>query len=329
MADDKDPGETGLGQSLPDIFTKHYKETDKIGVFDPLLSVVSPPSRHGRMSGGYKLWPEAGSDPAKTLRLLSYGNSTGVWPLGNWSELVARKLEAKSLPVTLFHGAGKGNTSSQEAIRILRDAPAIRPHLAFSLSGICDIGYLLNSATQPFAHKYTRRVLDFVRETTLVSDVVYGYPDTSSPAAAWCRNQRLARVMAEELGFPLIVFLQPVQGYGTYDQSGDEKAFFTEKAKVILGAAGKPYGDCVKEFYDEVLGTLARNPSDYGHIVDFTNVFADCPGAYRDHRHQNDKGVAHLAARMLPHIEAGLLRAGLLPREALARRLQQDAAAKE
>lgn len=328
MTDDKDPSDRGLGQNLPEIFLKHYKEADKVGVFDPLLSVVSPPSRHGRMSGGYKLWPEAGSDPANTLRLLSYGNSTGVWPLGNWSELVARKLEAKLLPVTLFHGAGKGNTSSQEAIRILRDAPAIRPHLAFSLSGICDIGYLLNSATQPFAHKYTRRVLDFVRETTFVSDVVYGYPDTSSPAAAWCRNQRLARVLAEELGFPLIVFLQPVQGYGTYDQSDEEKAFYTGKAKVILGAAGKPYGDCVKEFYDEVLTTIAHNASDYDHIVDFTNVFADCPGAYRDHRHQNDKGVAHLAARMLPHIEAGLVRAGLLPREVLSRRLQQDAAAR-
>lgn len=323
LADEID---TGSGKDLSAVFARHYKETDKIGVFDPLLSVVSPPSRHGRISGGYKLWPEAGSDPAKTLRLLSYGNSTGVWPLGNWSEIVARKLEAKSLPVTLFHGAGKGNTSSQEAIRILRDAPAIRPHLAFSLSGICDIGYLLNSATQPFAHKYTRRVLDYVRETAFVTDVVYGYPDDSSPAAAWCRNQRLARVMAEELGFPLIVFLQPVQGYGRYDQSDAEKAFFNDKAKVVLGAAGKPYGDCVKEFYDEVLNIIARNASDYDHVIDFTDVFADCPGAYRDHRHQNEKGVAHLAAKMLPHIEAVLLRAGLLPREALARRLQQELA---
>lgn len=294
-------------EATVDRFTQ---ESDKIGFFDPLLSVVSPPSRHKRMEGGYKIWPEDGPDPAETLRILSYGNSTAVWPLGNWSQQVAEVLTQGGSQITLFHGAGKGSTSSQEVLRVLRDAPQIKPHLIMSLSGICDIGYLLNAPSHPFTHKYTRRVMDFVAATELVSDVVYGYPGQDSPAQVWCRNQRLARVLADEMGFPIVVFLQPVQGFGRYDQTEEERAFFESKQSVVLRAAGKPYGQCVTEFYTEVFEIMAARPQDFDHVVDFTDVFADCPMAYRDHRHQNAKGVAHLAKMMLPVVAARLQAAG-------------------
>lgn len=287
-------------EALAAALQKHSKDNDKLGYYDPLLSVVSPPSGHKRMRGGYKIWPENGANPASTLRILSMGNSTSVWPRSNWSELLAEKLEEEGHSLTLFHGAGKGSTSSQEVLRVLRDAPGIDPHLVISLSGITDIGYLLLAMDNPFAHKYTRRVMNFLAETEMVTDVVYGYPNTLSPAQSWCRNQRIARVLADEMGIPLLVFLQPVQGYGAYDMSEEEEAFFQKKASVVLQAINKPYGQCVVEFYEEVRSIISEDPEKYDHIIDFTDVFADCPGAYRDHRHQSPEGVSHLAARMLP-----------------------------
>lgn len=293
-------------EMLSAALNRHSRDNDKIGYYDPLLSVVSPPSGHKRMRGGYKIWPEKGTDPADTLRVLSMGNSTSVWPASNWSEQLAEKLMAEEFKLTLFHGAGKGSTSSQEVLRVLRDAPGIDPHLIVSLSGITDIGYLLSAMDNPFAHKYTRRVMDFLSETEMVTDVVYGYPNMLTPAQSWCHNQRMARVLADEMGIPLLVFLQPVQGYGAYSMTPEEDVSFQEKAGVILRAIGKTYGQCVVEFYEEVRAIIAENPDKYDHIVDFTDVFVDCPGAYRDHRHQSPKGVAHLATQMLPIVRQRL-----------------------
>ncbi|MEX1122711.1 MAG: SGNH/GDSL hydrolase family protein [Balneolales bacterium] len=237
-----------------------------------------------------------------TLRIMSYGNSTSVWPNGNWSQLFTDDLLAKGADVTLFHGAGKGSTSCQEVLRVLRDAPQIKPHLIVALSGICDIGYLLNGPTQPFAHKYTKRMMDFLVTCGVVRDIVYGYPSNDSPAQVWCRNSRMARVLADEMRIPIIIFLQPTQGFGTYIQNEDEKAHYESKSSVVLRAANKSYGQCVSEFYTEVLEIIAASPSAYSHVIDFTNVFADCTNVYRDHRHQNLKGVKHLANQMLPFI---------------------------
>jgi len=286
-------------------------ESDPIHYYDPLLSVISPPSRHKRMVGGYKLWPENEIDPASTVRIMSYGNSTGVWPKGNWSQLFADHLIEKGLSLTLFHGAGKGSTSSQEVVRVLRDAPQIKPHLIVSLSGVCDIGYLLNSPSNPFEHKYIKRTMDFLSASGAIREVIYGYPSRDTPAQTWCRNQRMARALADEMGIPIIVFLQPTQGFGDYSMNDEEAQLFNTKSRVILRGSGKSYAESVQEFYSEVLETITSNPEKYDHIIDFTNVFSDCPNAYRDHRHQNMTGVAHLAKKMLPIIIQRLLDSGI------------------
>ncbi|MDE4193119.1 hypothetical protein [Phaeobacter gallaeciensis] len=297
--------------ALADTVAKHTKPNDKIGYFDFLLGAVSPPSGHKRMRGGYKIWPEGSGDPSLTLRLMTLGNSTGVWPKANWSQQVAEALVAEGTPTTVFHGAGKGATSTQEVLRVLRDAPGIEPHAIFSLSGITDIGYLMLPPNNPFAQKYVRRVMNFLADTNLVSDVLFGYPVHRSPAANWCHNQRMAKIIANGLGIPYFVFLQPVQGYGKYKQTPEERKFFESKAKVVLHAIGKPYGDCVIEFYEEVKEIIKASPEDFSHVIDFTDVFSDCPGAYRDHRHQNEVGIAHLAKNMLPVVRECLLTSGI------------------
>lgn len=277
------------------------KPSDPIGLYDPYMGSVSPTGQHKYVAGGYKIWPEnRASVQAATLRIMSIGNSTSLWPSAAWSMELGEMLTTPDRKVAVFNGAGKGNTSSQELLRVLRDAPGIAPNIIVALSGICDIGYLLNTKNNPFMHKYTRRVMDTLRESDLVDDVVYGYPIEASPAAVWCRNQRMARVIADEMGIPIVVFLQAVQGFGRYDQTPQEAEHLAKKGKVVLLAADKPYIDCVQDFYTEVRATIAANPAAYDHVVDFTDVFADCPGAYRDHRHQSPEGVTHLASKMLP-----------------------------
>lgn len=283
------------------------KPVDNIGVYDPFMGSVGPTARHPNVVGSYKIWPEDKTlSDAANFRIMSIGNSTSLWPSAAWSQELGEMLSSD--PATaqhkfaVYNGAGKGNSSSQEVMRVLRDTPGIAPHMIVSLSGICDIGYLLNAKNQPFSHKYTRRIMTHVRDTDMVSNISYGYPNEVSPAVTWCRNQRMARAMADEMGIPIVVFLQAVQGYGRYDQSPDEAELLARKGKVILTAADKPYLECVQEFYTEVRSTIAADPEAYSHVVDFTDVFADCPGAYRDHRHQSPLGVTHLARKMLPII---------------------------
>ena len=282
------------------------QNADPIGLYDPYLSAVSPKGEHAHFSGGYKIWPNGARVAAADVRLMCIGNSTSLWPDAAWSLELGKMLTTPDQIVAIYNGAGKGNTSSQEVLRVLRDAPVINPDLIISLSGICDIGYLLNAKGYPFRHKYTRRAMDYLKENDIISDVVFGMPDPSLPAQVWCRNQRMARVLAHDQGSDILTILQPVQGYGNYPQTDEEKAFYESKAKVVLKAADKPYGDCVMDFYTSVKEIIAADPETYDHVLDLTGAFDDCPGAYRDHRHQTPDGVTHLATKILPYVQARL-----------------------
>lgn len=288
-------------------FDKHLNPKDELQYFDPYLSAIGPPTRNPRTTGGYKLWPDEAHPRTPDLTLMTIGNSTSLWPAYTWSLELAEMLTTPDYLVELWHGAGKGNTSSQELMRVLRDGPVIKPDVIISLSGICDIGYLLNAPTHPYLHKYMRKVLDFALEAGIVTrKLMYGPPDTSSPAEVWCRNQRFARILADEMGTTLITLLQPVQGYANYPQSDEEKEFYASKAKVVLKGAGKSYDACVQEFYTDVKSIIAARPQAYDHVVDLTGVFDDCPGAYRDHRHQTPLGSTHLAKNIRPLVERAI-----------------------
>ncbi|MEP2683866.1 MAG: hypothetical protein ABJP44_19610 [Sulfitobacter sp.] len=302
MTDTEDgPFNTEQKNRVLEAFERHFNPKDELQYFDPYLSAIGPPTRNPRTTGGYKLWPDEAHPRKPDVTLMTIGNSTSLWPAYPWSLELAQSLSGPDYLVELWHGAGKGNTSSQELMRVLRDAPVIKPDLIISLSGICDIGYLLNAPTHPYLHKYTRKVLDFALEAGIVTrKLVYGPPDSSSPAEVWCRNQRFARLLADELGIKLLTLLQPVQGYGNYPQSAAEKEFYESKAKVVLRGVNKTYGEAVQDFYTEVKSIIAARPEAYSHVVDITDVFDDCPGAYRDHRHQTPLGSTHLAQKILP-----------------------------
>ena len=122
------------------------KPRDPIGLYDPYMGAVSPVGQHKYVAGGYKIWPEnRAAVQAADLRIMSMGNSTSLWPSAAWSLELGQMLTTPERKVAVYNGAGKGNTSSQELLRVMRDAPGIAPHVILSLSGICDIGYLLNA----------------------------------------------------------------------------------------------------------------------------------------------------------------------------------------
>lgn len=279
---------------------------DPVGTFDPLLSAVAPKGEWPFYRAGYNLWPNPRALETAAIRLMTMGNSTSLWPDAAWAIELGIALKSRGFDVALAHGAGKGNSSSQELLRLVRDMPALKPQLVLSLSGICDIGYLINAKSYPFAHKYIRRFVEYAVEHGFSAASTYGYPDPASPAEIWCRNQKMALALTRAMGVGQIVFLQPVQGFGTYPWSEEEKRFFERKAEVVLQSINKTYGECVAEFYTEVRSIIAAHPEDYPHIVDLTEAFADCPGAYRDHRHQSAKGVSEIARQMLPHVVAAL-----------------------
>ena len=304
--DDAHEAREALKERLLAAYEAQQNEADQILFFDPYLSVVSPPARWPRMEGGYKIWPETPGDAPVRLRLMTIGNSTSLWPAYPWSLELGQALEAAGHgPVEVWHGAGKGGTSSQEVLRVLRDAPAIRPDLIVSLSGICDIGYLLNQKGQPHKHKYARRVMDFAAQAGIVGrGVFYGPEDDPGTAAIWCRHQRFMRALADEMGIPILTFLQPVMGAGGFTGSEEEQAMFAAKKDTVLrGNDAQTYGESVTEFYDGVHAIIAADPAAHAHVVDLTGAFDGMTGVYRDHRHQTPEGVSHLARTIRPHVE--------------------------
>ena len=274
-------------------------------LYDMLLGATGPlDGKFPHMRGGYTIWPN-GAEVAKAhLRIMAIGNSTSLWNLAPWSRLLGERLRAEGHAVAVYNGAGRGNSSSQEVLRVLRDAPAIGPDVILSLSGICDIGWIQNPREYPYRLKYGRGIEAAALEAGVIGKALHGYPEAdASPGRIWCRNQRFMALMAGEMGMAIHTYLQPVMGTGAYDPTPQEQAMYDAKAGVRLKVADRCYGDCVADFYAEVRAIMATDPGAYDHVTDLTDVFDGVPfPAYMDHRHQTPEGVAHLAAAIGDHL---------------------------
>jgi hypothetical protein len=267
-----------------------------VGLFDPLLGQINSRASHPHFKGGYKIWPGVPEAAKAKFRIMAIGNSTSLWPSYPWSLFLGENLAEAGYSVSIYNGAGKGHSSSQEVIRIIRDAPAMKPHLIVALSGICDIGYLVNAKGYPFSHKYSRELTDLVKTSGFATATSVGYPDPAGPADVWCRNQRFARVLSAELGINYLTLLQPVMGYGKYQRSPEEEAMFRQKAEVVLKSYERPYGEAVTSFYDDVFERMAAHPEKYAHVVSLVDVFDGCSDVYKDHRHLTENGCRVIAS---------------------------------
>lgn len=266
------------------------------GYYDPLLAQVSGRGRwQNYIDGGFKLWPLATSLDCRP-RILLLGNSSSMWPEYPFAIQAGELLARRGMDVHVINGSARGHTSSQELLRVVRDATALRPNIIFSLSGICDLGYLqYSNPHNPFFHKDGRLVAAAVRAAGLAKHVSAGVHEDQSPAQMWCRNNRMARILAEDMGAIYISGLQPVLGYGRYNMTEQDRELFQSKRNVVLSLNQKTYGDSVQEFYDEVKAIVASDPRRHSHVWDLTDVYDGAVGAYTDHRHPSAAGCSMIA----------------------------------
>ena len=270
------------------------------GWWDPLLTQISGPGKHqGYLDGGFKVMPPTDVSD-KALRVVLLGNSSSLWPDYPFALNAYSILEDRGHEFLFMNGSSKGFTSAQELLRVVRDVPALSPNFVFSFSGICDLGSIcLANVRFPFHHKYGQSVSAAVRKAGIApKGLSLGVPDFATAAERWCRHHRQARVLCEDIGAKYVAVLQPTMGYGRYPMSPTETDLLRSKADVNLRSNGKTYIESVNEFYDGVRDIVRADPERHSHVLYWTDIFEDTPGAYVDHRHPSAAGCVKLGTEL-------------------------------
>lgn len=277
-------------------------------LYDPLLVQTNAKGKWPAWEDGYKLYPKTERlDSAR--KIMTIGNSTSIWPEYPWSTQAADILKSEGTDVVVYNGAGKGHSSAQEMLRVVRDAPGIKPDVILAFSGICDFGFLMTSQKNSLYHKYHRSVTEHLLAAGAIGSFTPGYPNQLSDSERWLHNHRLAKLAAEEIGARYIAILQPVLGYGRYDPTDAERQILDEKAQIILRGGTETYIDRLTHFYDTVRSAKAADPIRYAHVHDLTDVYDGGSGVWLDHRHPNRAGCKVLA-RAVADIIAEALASG-------------------
>jgi len=274
----------------------------RFAAYDPLTGHLKNASDFE----AYDLFPQGLKPSAASFRLMVLGSSTTQFPLGKWPQYLTMMLGKRLGPTLTFNGATSGYFSSIELLKVLRDAPGIRPDLIVSMSGIADIGFLHARPTTPLLHRNSGTIANFlVGKAKAFSRVSYGVPQKIEPHELWLRNTRLTRVIAEELGIPYIVFLEPTLARGGLNPCAKEEQLMnSDKMNRHLPNTGRSYKEEANFFYDRVQEALAARPEYYDHIVDISNVFEGHSIVYRDFRHANERGNKLIARRMFDELVA-------------------------
>jgi Flp pilus assembly protein TadD/lysophospholipase L1-like esterase len=285
-------GETFLASKHPHVYAS----------YDHLLGYAHPDSSADpglHLIAGFDIWPaEMNSNRANT-KLMILGGSTSDCLTGcRWPAFLARLANAEVGPLLVMNGGCGGYSSNQELLKLLRDAPALRPDVVISLSGINDIGFCWSMPQTPMIHPYQAKLAEFVVSTTRAFEqTTNGLPQTVTAHDHWLRNTRLMKAAAADLGAQYLAFLQPCVGVCDFSPDEKEKAMLNE---VLEGRARIGYLEDMRCFYEGVRARLAEHP----HVVDITDVFRGRTSVYADLRHPNDSGNELIARRVLDEIRA-------------------------
>lgn len=274
----------------------------RFGAYDPLTGHL----KNANDFEAYDLYPQGLKPKNASFRMMVLGSSTTQFPQGKWPQYLTLLMAKRLGPTLTFNGATSGYFSSIELLKVLRDAPGIAPNLIISMSGIADIGFLHARPTTPLLHRNSATIANFlVGKAKAFSRVSYGVPQKIEPHELWLRNTRLTRVIAEELGIPYIVFLEPTLARGGLNPCPNEERFMnSDKMNRHLPNTGRSYKEEANFFYDRVQEALAERPDYYDHIVDISNVFEGHSLVYRDFRHPNERGNKLIARRMFDELVA-------------------------
>jgi len=258
--------------------------------FDPILGY----SKTDNDIPGYDIFPPSARMNEANIKILVTGGSTSTWPIGNWSRVFGELLINLGQKAIIFNGAAQGYTSGQELLKVIRDAPGLKPTHIISLSGVNDLAFMQNIPSHPLLNKYQNYVSQYLVENAgVVSKSSLGIPVTGRPYENWLRNVALIRSVAQEYGIECLCCLQPTSLYGNYVPSAEETAFIEPYANQPV--YNIPYEQEVTDFYDNVRNTLVTEEEKFSHVWDLSGLFAGKSNLYKDYRHQNAEGDSLIA----------------------------------
>jgi len=268
---------------------------ERYSTFDPHIGFSKTKSD----LAGYDIWPEGrGVTSGNRLKIMATGGSTSTWPGGEWGKDLGKILESKGHDVIIFNGGMGGYSTSQELLKVLRDAPALKPEVVVSLSGVNDMGFLHNVPRHPLLHRYQHLTARYLKDNlSAFQNWVAGVPEQVEASDVWIRNIRLMHAISAVYGAKFFSFLQPTMVYGDYKVAASEEELLKPQAYRTL-ETGRSYIDEVTHFYDGARDRLKQNKDELHYVHDLSYVFAGKSNLYRDYRHQNEQGDLLIAEKI-------------------------------
>ncbi len=284
--------------------------TGNTNMLDPHLGYARD-GTHKRLKyelPGFKVYGDG-----KGIRIMALGGSTtDPWDLNNWPKALKAHFDALGIKATVYNGGVSGYSTSQELLKLIRDARAINPNIVISLSAINDLGFKHARKQTPLVHSFQVRFLQSVLEDSPpkympnamslftgllkskeskkggVKGVVWGASYRTTPWEHWMLNTKISASAASVLGAKYQVFLQPTMGVDTqYNFSGKDKKIFEVLQKAREGSLLKD----TEEFYLNARKMCAQE----NHCNDISRLFSNKTNLYRDARHPNAEGYRLIA----------------------------------
>lgn len=272
---------------------------------------------------GYGLEPafeSYGREGTESLRIVALGGSTtdpnhpGHWP-GALSEI----LKGEGISARIFNGGVGGYSSSQEVIKLIRDALSLSPHLIISLSGVNDLGFIWSrSPATPTVNPHQDMIFEYLTtphpvESRLLPNLArlvdgiweeprpphWGYPAQLAPEEQWEKNVRIMQAVAAEFGIRYLCALQPIMGFGGYDPSPEEQPMWAKQRDRLVH--GVPYPQALEAYYRDAQERCGRIP----YCADLTGIFAGHRDLFRDPRHPNPRGYELIAQALFQELQSG------------------------
>lgn len=193
--------------------------------YDPILG-------YNRMDDlpGFRVF---GQNAPTDFKIIVLGNSTTDFSLSrikSWPEILSKILSNRNIPVTVYNGGLNGYSSSEELLKLLRDALALlsgdgllenrsgERAMILSWCGAGEMNWVHNDPCFPFYAS------GFLRRTEKAeSEFIYGVPDPRPDYKNWYKNVRCMHGLANEFGIPYYSFLQPCIFEGGYQGTDFER----------------------------------------------------------------------------------------------------------
>lgn len=241
-----------------------------------------------------------GENKDNLLRIAVIGGATTDYSYSavrSWPDFLHEILEDNGIPNVIFNGGMNGYTSSEERDIVLRDVPCLKPDLVLSLSGECDIGFIMTDRFHPWYSRYTSGKLESILREHKCDDMHLWFDAANDnmrfdkekfDSQNWLKHQRIMYASLKSYAIAFHGFLQPVIFCGNYEMSKFEKRcmdLFETEGKEQISSIGL-ISDEGKRFYKEV----CENMSEYPFLHDLSGVFDTVSGVYSDGVHYDEGG---------------------------------------